>query len=184
MKGDDIFKMSQKEGETLEDYVSRFLFNVQRNTQHNLNEESKKHLFLRGVQEESMEALDLMAGGDVTQKTWNDIKEICQNYSRATMKKGRGLRSLPHKTNGGSGASKMELSNLLFDFKQDIINDVTTQLDTMQAQRKKDKVDAMLTKFFSHCRERKKNYTCKTIAIVNAQPMPTETKKLTRIQEK
>ena len=60
----------------MEDYVSKFLFNVQRNTHHNLNEESKKHLFLRGVQEESMEALDLMAGGDVTQRTWNEIKEI------------------------------------------------------------------------------------------------------------
>ena len=58
--------MSYKEGETLEDYVSIFLFNVQRNTQHNLNEESKKYLFLRGVQEESIEALDLMARGDVT----------------------------------------------------------------------------------------------------------------------
>ena len=32
MKGDEIFKMSQKEGETLEDYVSRFLFIVQQNT--------------------------------------------------------------------------------------------------------------------------------------------------------
>ena len=49
------------------------------------------------------------------------------------MKKGRGLRSLPDKTNGGLGVSKMELSNLLSNFKQDIINDVTTQLDTMQA---------------------------------------------------
>lgn len=29
MKGDEIFKILQKEGETLEDYVSRFLFNVQ-----------------------------------------------------------------------------------------------------------------------------------------------------------
>ena len=125
--------MSQKEGEALEGYVYSFLFNVQQNTQHNLNEESKKHLFLRGVQEESMEALDLMAGGDVTQRNWDEIKEICQNYSRATVKKGRGLRSLPHKTNGRLGVSKMELSNLLFDFKKDIINDVATQLDAMQA---------------------------------------------------
>ena len=98
MKADDIFKLSQKEGETLEDYVSRFSFNVQQNMEHNLSEESKKHLLLRGVQEESMEALDLMVGGDVTQRTWDEIKEICQNYSRATVKKGRGLRSLPHKT--------------------------------------------------------------------------------------
>ena len=75
--GGEIFKMSQKAGETLEDYVFKFLFNVQRNTQHNLNKESKKHLFLRGVQEESMESLDLMVGGDVTQRTWDEIKEIC-----------------------------------------------------------------------------------------------------------
>ena len=80
-----------------------------------------------------MEALHLMDGGGVTQRTWNEIKEICQNYSRATMKKGRGLRSIPHKTNGGSGVSKMELSNLLSNFNKDIINDVATQLDTMQA---------------------------------------------------
>lgn len=40
LKGDDIFKMSQREDETLEDYVSRFMFNLQCNTQHNLNEES------------------------------------------------------------------------------------------------------------------------------------------------
>ena len=110
-----------------------------------------------------MEALDLMARGDVTQKTWNDIKETCLNYSRAIVKKGRGLRILPHKTNGGLIISNMELSNLLSDFKKDIINDVTTQLDTMQAQRKKDEVDAMLDESCSHCRERKKNCTCKTV---------------------
>ena len=86
--------------------------------QHNLDEESKKHLFLRGVQEESMEALDLMARGDVTQRTWDEINKICKNYSRAIVKKGRRLRSFPHKTNGGLGVSKMELSNLLSNFKQ------------------------------------------------------------------
>ena len=57
---------------------------------------------MRGVQEESIEGLDLMARGDVTQRTWDEIKEICLNYSRATMRKGRGLRILPHKTNGVS----------------------------------------------------------------------------------
>ena len=119
-----------------------------------------------------------MVGGDVTQRTWNEIKEICQNYSRATMKKGRGLRNLPHKTNGGFGVSKMELSNLLSNFKKDIINYVATQLDTIQAQRKKDEADAMLAKFYSHCRERKKNCICKTIAVVNTHPMPTKFKEI------
>lgn len=39
LKGDDIFKMSQKEDEMLEDYVAWFMFNLQCNTQHHLNEE-------------------------------------------------------------------------------------------------------------------------------------------------
>ena len=88
LKGDDILKMSQREGETLEDYVSRFMFNLQCNTQHQLNEESQKHLFLKGVHDRSMEALDLMVGGDITQKTWAEIQNICLNYSRETIKKG------------------------------------------------------------------------------------------------
>ena len=65
LKGDDIFKMSQKEDETLEDYVARFLFNLQHNTQHQLNKVSQKHIFLKGVHDRSMEALDLMAVGDI-----------------------------------------------------------------------------------------------------------------------
>lgn len=66
LKGDKIFKMSQRENETLVDYVARFLFKIQHNTQHQLNEASQKHIFLKGVHDRSMEALDLMAGGDIT----------------------------------------------------------------------------------------------------------------------
>ena len=34
LKEDGMFKMSQKEDETLEDYVAQFMFNLQCNTQH------------------------------------------------------------------------------------------------------------------------------------------------------
>ena len=84
--------MSQKENETLEDYVSRFMFNLQRNTQHQLNEELEKYIFINGVNDESIEALDLMAGGDITQRSWQDIMTICLNYSREIMKKGEELK--------------------------------------------------------------------------------------------
>ena len=87
LKVDDIFKMAQSENETLDDYVSQFMFNLQCNTQHQLNEESQKHLFLKEVHYTSMEALDLMARGDITQKTWDKIQNICLNYSRAIIKK-------------------------------------------------------------------------------------------------
>ena len=77
----------------------------------------------------------------------------------------------------------MELSNLISKFKKDIINDVTTLLDNMQAQRKKDEADAMLTEFYFRCRERKKNYTCKTVATVNTHPMPIEFKAIDEDKE-
>ena len=85
---DDIFRISKKEEETLEDYVSRFLYTLQKNPQHTLSEDSQKLVFLRGVNDDCLEALDLMAGGDVYQAQWDNLKKICQNYSRSTMKKG------------------------------------------------------------------------------------------------
>ena len=91
------------------------------------------------------------------------------------MKKGRGIRDLPHKSNGGSGVSKIDLSNLLSDFKKDIINNVATKLDSMQ-ERKNEEEDAMLAKFFSHCREMKRNYKYKIVAFVHTNPMPTKFK--------
>lgn len=37
-KVDDIFKIQQKEDESLEDYISRFLFSLKNNLDHTLNE--------------------------------------------------------------------------------------------------------------------------------------------------
>ena len=64
-RGEDIFRISQKDEETLDDYVSRFLYTLQKNPQHVLSEDSQKLIFLRGVNDDCLEALDLMASGDV-----------------------------------------------------------------------------------------------------------------------
>ena len=85
------------------------------------------------------------------------------NYSRAIVKKGWGLRDSLQKS-PGVGVFKIELSNPLSDFKQDIINDVATQLDTMQAWRKNEDADIMLAKYFPHYEENKHNFWCKSIA--------------------
>lgn len=61
-----------------------------------------KHLFLRGVEETCVQSLYLMARGDITQSTWEDIKRYCKNYSRDNVKKGRGICSNSLKT-GGAG---------------------------------------------------------------------------------
>ena len=48
----DIFKMQQQEEESLEDYVERFLYNLQKTTQSTLNNDIVRTIFLKGVQEE------------------------------------------------------------------------------------------------------------------------------------
>lgn len=70
----------------------------------------------------------------------------------------------------------MELSDLLPNFKKDIINDIARQLDSMQAGRKKEEANAMLAKFFSHCKEKKRNCRCKTIASMDTNLIPIEFK--------
>ena len=115
-----------------------------------LSEDSQKLVFLRGVNESCLEALDLMVGGDVYQASWNDLKKICQNYSRSTMKKGYRPRSIV--TKGISqGISKLEITNLLSDFKQDIINDVATHLDTMTTKKKLVEAKLQLAEYYPHC---------------------------------
>ena len=85
------------------------------------------------------------------------------------------MRGFLHKS-PGARVSKTELSNLLLDFMRDIINDVTTQLDTMQAWRKKEDANIMLAEYCPHCREKKRNYRCKPIASLESQHMPTKFK--------
>lgn len=98
--------MSQKEDETLEDYISCFLCNMQKNPQHALQEDSQKLIFLRGVNDNCLEALDLMAGGDISQSSCDDLKKICLNYSKVAVKKGIGFHPTLAK-GSGSNISKI-----------------------------------------------------------------------------
>lgn len=169
--------MSQKEDETLEDYVSCFLYTMQKNPQHVLAEDSQKLVFLRGVNDNCLEALDLMASGDISQSSWDDLEKICLNYSRSTVKKGRGYRSTI--TKGiSSGISKLEISNLLAHFKKEIINDVATHLDTMIAKKKHAEAESQLAEYCPHCRKQKKDCGCKLVANLENQHLPTDYMKI------
>ena len=70
----------------MEDSISHFLYIPQKNPHHVLSEDLQKLLFLRGVNDNCLEALTI--GGDVYQSSWDDLKKICKNYLRSTMKKG------------------------------------------------------------------------------------------------
>lgn len=42
--------------------------------------------------------------------------------------------------------------------------------------RRKEEADVVLAKLCSHCREKKRNCGCKTVAFVDTNPMPTDFK--------
>jgi len=88
MKG-EIFRMTMGSDESLEDYEERFQLSYKR-ARCTLDPECLKLVLLRGVLEDLLDTLHLLAGGDIYQLPYEDIKTMFRNHSRATQKRGRG----------------------------------------------------------------------------------------------
>ena len=67
-----------------------------------------------------------MAAGDISHKTFAQISEMCKNYSRSRGKVGKNFRE-PYSRNvkgdipSSGGVTRVELGNLLENFKTDIL---------------------------------------------------------------
>ena len=59
--------MNQKEDESIEDLIERFMYNVKRGKLHHLGSDALKTLLLRTIRDEWIDLLDLMSRGDVHQ---------------------------------------------------------------------------------------------------------------------
>jgi hypothetical protein len=73
--------MQQQEEESLEDYVERFLYNLQKTKHSTLNDDTIRTIFLKGIQEEYIEVLNLMGSGDVSHLPFAEICDLCRRYS-------------------------------------------------------------------------------------------------------
>ena len=74
---DEIFKMIAKENETLEEYVERFQYNLQRSPYGTLPSEVLKATLIKGMKDEWVETLNLMGKGDIYQETYDEIIQLC-----------------------------------------------------------------------------------------------------------
>ena len=144
----DIFRMQQQEDESLEDYVERFVYNLQKN-RNDLNLATIRTIFLKGILEENIDILNLMASGDVSHKSFEDIVEMCRKYSRSKAKVGKGVRVV--KSSSG-GITRLELGNLLENFKTDILGTISAQMDTLNIKKKFE--DEALAIFCSRCKKK------------------------------
>ena len=80
---EDIFNMQQREEEILEDYVERFLYNLQKAKKIGLRNETIITLFKKGIKDGYLYVLNLMGFGDISHFPITYIYEVCKIYSRS-----------------------------------------------------------------------------------------------------
>ena len=112
--GKNIFKIEQLKDERLEDYLERFIYTLHKSKYNDLPEDAVRTLFLKGISEDLVENLNLMASGDVSHKSFAQSGEMCINYSRSRGKVGRNIqepynRNLKGNTPSLGGVTRIEL---------------------------------------------------------------------------
>ena len=73
--------MVQRDDESLEDFVERILYNVQRAGQTNMGLDLLKIILLRGIREYFLDMLNLLGKGDISKESFENIIELCKRYS-------------------------------------------------------------------------------------------------------
>ena len=108
--------MNQREDESLEDLIERFMYNVKREKLHHLGSYTLKTLFLRTIRDEWIDLLDLMSGGDVYQLSSEEISETWKHISRGRERVSKSTsRSVSQEKHG----------NFLDNFKTKIISNLS-----------------------------------------------------------
>ena len=83
---EEIFKIAQKEEESLEDYMERFHYNLQRSKFINLDPEILKQIYLRGMRDDYLEHFNLLGKGYISQEPLEEIIKLYLWISRGLVK--------------------------------------------------------------------------------------------------
>jgi len=144
--------MTMGSDESLEDYEERFQLSYKR-ARCTLDPKSLNLVLLRGIPEDLLETLHLLAGGDVYQLSHEDIKTIFRNHSRAARKKGRGSQPIAS-TSSSNSSIICEIGNMLEDFKSEMLQNLAMQMDTLHIKRKQEEAERALAIFCPRCTRR------------------------------
>ena len=82
-----------------------------------------------------------MAAGDISHKNFAKIGEMCKNYSRSRGEVAKFFwdpfsKNIRGNVHISSGVTRVELGNLLENFKTDILGAMGSQLDFLQAKKR------------------------------------------------
>ena len=127
--------------ESLEDYEERFQLSYKR-SRCTLDLESLKLVFLRGVREDILDSINLLSGGDIYKLPYEHIKIVFRNCSREARKNCRGSK---HMVNISSSkiSIKGEIGNMLENFKSEMLQSLSLQMDIMYIKRKQEEAQRL-----------------------------------------
>jgi hypothetical protein len=123
---------------------------------------------LKGIRDDCIEVLNLLSSGDVHQKPFVEIADYCRRYSRGQAKIGKAPRdSFSRNTRQSSRTvTKIELGNLLENFKTNILSTISNQLDTLKLKKKQEE-EIVLAIFYPRCRKKHGEKECPLNVIEN-----------------
>ena len=154
---DEVFKMVQREDENLEDLLERFQYNPKIAKMSNVDEDTLKALLLRAIRDEWIDILNMMGKGDISQLSLHDIAALCVHLSRGKYKTKKGPRDpsfIRENKSATSSVSRVEIGNMLDEFKTHILGSLSEQLDTLKIHNKKKAEAEALAIFFPKCRKK------------------------------
>ena len=107
--------------------------------------------------------LNLMESGDTSHKPFVEICEMCKYYSRSRDKIGKNVRdpynrSLKPVMSGG--IMRVEIGNLLDNFKTYILSTIGSHLDTLNIKKKQEEENEAMSIFFPRCRRKHSSREC------------------------
>jgi len=79
---EEIFKFMQKEDENMEDFVEEFKYTLQRSSHSSLDKDILIIILLRAFREDSLELLNVVGKGDISNDNFNTICVLCIQCSR------------------------------------------------------------------------------------------------------
>eukprot|EP00253_Pinus_taeda_P015639 PITA_15639 len=150
----EIFRMTMGNDESLEDYEERFQLSY-KHARCTLDPKSLKLVLLRGVPEDLLDTLNLLAEGDIYQLPYEDIKTVFRNHSRAARKRGR-----RNHLSASTSFSKHEFANQMEELKSEMRQNIAMQLDTFRIQQKKEESERALAIFCPRCMRKHPNNGC------------------------
>ena len=116
-------------------FLSWFHNNILQRSKHKFDLSTIRNLFLRGLTDDTRNNLNLLGQGDIAQKSFGQICDLCRKFSRNQYRSGKGILNRNKKTKS-IDAMILGLENKMENVKIEIMSTINKQINSLKFQQK------------------------------------------------